>query len=36
MPAPNAPPGAAQEDDLVFVDETPAHRCKIRMTHGAS
>lgn len=24
MPAPNAPSGAAQDDDLVFVDETPA------------
>jgi diguanylate cyclase (GGDEF)-like protein len=24
MPAPNAPSGVAQEDDLVFVDETPA------------
>jgi diguanylate cyclase (GGDEF)-like protein len=24
MPAPNTPPGAAQDDDLVFADETPA------------
>ena len=24
MPAPNTPPGSAQDDDLVFVDETPA------------
>jgi diguanylate cyclase len=24
MPAPTAPPGAAQDDDLVFVDEAPA------------
>jgi diguanylate cyclase (GGDEF)-like protein len=24
MPVPNTPPGAAQEDDLVFADETPA------------
>ena len=24
MPASNTPPGAAQDDDLVFADETPA------------
>jgi diguanylate cyclase (GGDEF)-like protein len=24
MPAPNTPPGAVQDDDLVFADETPA------------
>ncbi|MFS2218278.1 EAL domain-containing protein [Telluria sp. Tellsp104] len=24
MPAPNTPPGAAQDDDLVFADESPA------------